>query len=238
MTPLPPRDQIHLWLRYQVEGYTKEIIQDFKLRLETIFGRHVNRVHVLNFNGLTKEMRQALTDRLRMVYAKAKGHELFTSHAWRSIFEIRTPLVREFIQELRMTWRDFILALGLHTAEEMVKDRLISFSISGRGQAPEKVTAADLFYMRSMDPRKDNVSYLLAQYLFRHAEGKKSRARISGGHFIGINGIGPKRQPIVTASVLEVAEGAPLVDEGVLAIPSPVKAPHPPPTAAQTRTMP
>nr|GEX68522.1 hypothetical protein [Tanacetum cinerariifolium] len=89
MTPLLPRDQIHLWLRYQVEGYTKEIIQDFKLR----------------------------------------------------------------------------------------------------GQAPEKVTATDLFYMRSMDRGTDNVSYLLAKYLFRHTKGRKSRARISEGHFIRIDGI-------------------------------------------------
>ncbi|GKG50204.1 hypothetical protein Tco_0521304, partial [Tanacetum coccineum] len=29
--------------------------------------------------------------------------------------------------------------------------RLISYNISGRGQAPEKVTATDLFYLRSMD---------------------------------------------------------------------------------------
>nr|GFD04083.1 hypothetical protein [Tanacetum cinerariifolium] len=29
-----------------------------------------------------------------------------------------------------------------------------------------------------------NVLYLLAQYLFRHAKGRKSSARLSGGHFI------------------------------------------------------
>ncbi|GKC52855.1 hypothetical protein Tco_1075600 [Tanacetum coccineum] len=36
-----------------------------------------------------------------------------------------------------------------------------------------------------MDHRTTNVPHLLAQYLFRHAEGKKSGARLSGGHFIG-----------------------------------------------------
>nr|GEY85989.1 hypothetical protein [Tanacetum cinerariifolium] len=56
----------------------------------------------------------------------------------------------------------------------------------GRGQAPEKVTATDLFYLRSMDEGKAvNVPYLLAQYLFRHAEGRKCGARMSGGHFVG-----------------------------------------------------
>nr|GEY89933.1 hypothetical protein [Tanacetum cinerariifolium] len=198
-------------------------------------------------------MRQALTDRLRMVYTGAEGQELFTSHAWRRLFEIRAPLVKEFIQEffsacrisdtkmefyemvedgfkaywlgsvraildkedLKDYWtqissdRDF---LSTAPSYNFIRDpmrrlchRLISFSIFGRGQAPEKVTATDLFYMRSMDQGKDNVSYLL---------------------------------PIVTASVPEVTECARLVDEGVLAVPSPMQAPHPPPTAAQTRTTP
>ncbi|GKG02096.1 hypothetical protein Tco_0306801, partial [Tanacetum coccineum] len=38
--------------------------------------------------------------------------------------------------------------------------KMIAYSIFGRGQAPEK-------------------------YLFRHADGRKSEARLSGGHFIG-----------------------------------------------------
>ncbi|GJR51628.1 hypothetical protein Tco_1402149 [Tanacetum coccineum] len=38
MTPLPPRDQIHLWLHYHVEEYTEEIMHDFEQRLKTIFG--------------------------------------------------------------------------------------------------------------------------------------------------------------------------------------------------------
>ncbi|GKD51972.1 hypothetical protein Tco_1280948 [Tanacetum coccineum] len=63
--------------------------------------------------------------------------------------------------------------------------RMIAYSISGRGQAPEKVTGIDLFYLRSMDRGNINVPHLLAQYLFRHAEGRKSGARLSGGHFIG-----------------------------------------------------
>ncbi|GJY03408.1 hypothetical protein Tco_0369348 [Tanacetum coccineum] len=37
MAPLPPCDQRHLWLCYQVAGYTEEIVHDFEQRLETIF---------------------------------------------------------------------------------------------------------------------------------------------------------------------------------------------------------
>nr|GEW21843.1 hypothetical protein [Tanacetum cinerariifolium] len=58
----------NLWLRYHVDGYTKEIVHDFEQRLETIFGRQVNRVHILHFEGLTSKMRQDLAVRLRMVY--------------------------------------------------------------------------------------------------------------------------------------------------------------------------
>nr|GEY65546.1 hypothetical protein [Tanacetum cinerariifolium] len=49
-------------------------------------------------------MRQDLAERLRMVYTRDDGQEL--GGARRS-----------------MTWRQFILAVGLHTAEEIVEDR-------------------------------------------------------------------------------------------------------------------
>ncbi|GJU50767.1 hypothetical protein Tco_1220322 [Tanacetum coccineum] len=292
MAPLPPRDQRHLWLRYQVEGYTEEIVHDFEQRLETIFGRQVNRVHILDFKGLTPDMRQDLVERLRMVYTGDDGHEVFVSHAWRRLFGIQAPLVQEFILEFfstyrigdemgldaagtlcfqlggarrSMTWRQFILDLGLHTTEEMAEDgfraywkflrgapsytyiidlvqilchRLILYNISGRGQTPEKVIATDLFYLRSMDRGVANISYLLAQYLFRHAEGRKSDANLSGGHFIrrlahhfglvsddGLRGLsvvayelplidmGPKRQPDAVAGAAGAAEDAPAVNK-------------------------
>ncbi|GKC48962.1 hypothetical protein Tco_1071707 [Tanacetum coccineum] len=63
ITSLPPRAQRHPWLRYQVKGYTKEIIHDFEQKVGTIFGRQINRVHVLDFAGLTVEMMQTLANR-------------------------------------------------------------------------------------------------------------------------------------------------------------------------------
>ncbi|GJT64180.1 hypothetical protein Tco_1015660 [Tanacetum coccineum] len=53
-----------------------------------------------------------------------------------------------------------------------------------RGQALDMVTGVDLFYLHSMDHKTTNFPHLLAQYLLRHAEGRKSGARLSGGHFI------------------------------------------------------
>ncbi|GJW36962.1 hypothetical protein Tco_0059882, partial [Tanacetum coccineum] len=287
----------------------------------------VNRVHVLDFAGLTEEMRQTLADRLRMVYTGDKRHELMSDT------EMGLDVADTLCFQLggarrRMTWRQFIIALGLDTVEEMAEDgfeaywlgstrvipdkgdlrdywteissdrdflgpapsyiyirdhvrrlchMLISCIISGRGQAPEKVTSTDLFYLRSMDQGTVNVPYLLAQYLFRHAEGRKSRARMSVGHFIGrladhfglvsdegLMGfsvitrvllvidlhqlskfnicvrlgdtwawvaLGPERQQVAAAGALKVAEGAPIVDDGVLA---PMQAPQPPPALART----
>ncbi|GJS87656.1 hypothetical protein Tco_0770292 [Tanacetum coccineum] len=56
MAPLPHRDLRHPWLRYQVDGYDEGIIHSYEQRLETIWGRPVNRVHVLDFAGLTDEI--------------------------------------------------------------------------------------------------------------------------------------------------------------------------------------
>ncbi|GKF83812.1 hypothetical protein Tco_0248710, partial [Tanacetum coccineum] len=97
-----------------------------------------------------------------------------------------------------------------------------------------------------MDQGIANVPYLLAQYLFRHAEGRKSGARLSGGHFIGglahhfglVSEDGLRGLSIVTREL-------PLIDMGELvklnfcmeAILTPIHAPPPPPPAAG-RTMP
>ncbi|GKD74963.1 hypothetical protein Tco_1333245 [Tanacetum coccineum] len=73
MAPLPHHDLRHPWLRYQVDGYDEGIVHSYEQRLETIWSRPVNRVHVLDFTGLTPEMRQDLGVRLRMVYTRGEG---------------------------------------------------------------------------------------------------------------------------------------------------------------------
>nr|GEV93828.1 hypothetical protein [Tanacetum cinerariifolium] len=159
---------------YKVKGYTEDIIHIYEQRLKTVCSRSVNRVHVLYFARLTEGMMQTLDDQLRVVYTRDKGQELFTIHAWRRLFESRLGGGRR-----RMTWRHFILVLGLHTDEEMTENGFGAYLL-----ALEKVFGVDLFYLRSIDRGTANVSYLLAQYLFRHAEGWKSGARLFGGHFI------------------------------------------------------
>ncbi|GKB93740.1 hypothetical protein Tco_0979877 [Tanacetum coccineum] len=225
MEPLPAANQRHPWLRYQIEEYTKEIRRN--------------------------EARS--------------GSEVEDGIFWRGT----TGGVRR-----RMTWRQFILALGLHMEQEMAEagfgaywarsDRLIpnkgdlrdnwmeilsdkDFLGPAPSYAPEKVIGVDLFTA--------NVPRLLAQYLFRHAEGRKSRARLSRGHFIGrlamhfwlvsdegLRGLqGPKRQQAAAAGALEADEDGQAAEEAapeILALtPAPAQAPPPPPPALHPLTM-
>ncbi|GKE92089.1 hypothetical protein Tco_1573184, partial [Tanacetum coccineum] len=115
---LSPRDQRHQYLRFKGLEYTDADITDFEDRFGRIYGRGIH-----------------------------WGHSVFTNHAWRRLFEARGPLVFELIMEFfstfrfseaiadidvagtlqfqldgakrRMSWRQFILALGLHTVEVM-----------------------------------------------------------------------------------------------------------------------
>nr|GEZ49269.1 hypothetical protein [Tanacetum cinerariifolium] len=101
------------------------------------------------------EERDVLNARMLMEHLDDGGVVVFTSGAWTRLFDIRGPLVRELILE-------FPNALRF-------------------GEAPEKVTVADLFYLRGLNVGSVNISYLLACYLRRFAAGRKSRALISGG---------------------------------------------------------
>ncbi|GKE60988.1 hypothetical protein Tco_1511355, partial [Tanacetum coccineum] len=131
-------------------------------------------------------MAKGLNDRILMENMDAQDQSVFTSHAWRRLFEVRGPLLGG--AKRRMSWREFILAVGLHTAEEIGPTRfrtcwaessrqipdkgdqsvywrgisLIACIIAGRIQAPEKVTVTDLFYLMGMDVNSFNIPYLLA----------------------------------------------------------------------------
>ncbi|GJU49341.1 reverse transcriptase domain-containing protein [Tanacetum coccineum] len=243
MVPLPPRDQRHPWLRYQVEGYTEEIVHNFEQRLETIFGRPVNRVHVLDFAGLTEEMMQTLADRLMMAYTGDEGHGLFTSHAWRRLFEIRGPLVREFMLEFFSTCRMSDTELRLDEADTLC------FQL-----APEKHT----------DGRKNGASLSRGHFIRRLAahfglvsdEGlmgliviAREPPLIDMDELVKLNicvrigdtwawvAPGPERQKATAAGVLKGVEGAHVEIEGDQAVPAPLQAPQPP-LAAQTKTIP
>ncbi|GJR33013.1 hypothetical protein Tco_1109245 [Tanacetum coccineum] len=209
MAPLPPREQRHRFLRYEGLEYTDSDIADFKLRLDRIHMREVHRVLVFDFGGLPDLMAEGLTARMLMEHRDEAGVSMFTSRAWRRMFDIRGPLVHELILEFFSTFsarqipdkgylRDYWMGissvgdfLGTAPSYTAIRDpilslchRLIACSIARRSQAPEKVTVIDLFYLRGMDIDSVNVPYLLARYLRLFAAGRKSGAHISGGQFV------------------------------------------------------
>ncbi|GJS13253.1 hypothetical protein Tco_0407725 [Tanacetum coccineum] len=173
-----------------LRDYTTQMLILPILRMK-INGRWVHQIQVFNFGVLTAKMAEGLSGSMLMEHKDAQGKSIFTSRAWRWLFEVRGPLLG--VAKRRMSWREFMLAMGLHTAEEMksagdpmlrVCHRLIACSIVGRSQAPEKVTSNDLFYLRGMDVGSVNVPYLLARYLRRFASERKRGAMISGGQFV------------------------------------------------------
>ncbi|GJZ91348.1 hypothetical protein Tco_0663275 [Tanacetum coccineum] len=78
---------------------------------------------------------QDLAVRLRMVYTE-EGRQVFVSHAWRRLFRIRAPLLGGIRR--RMTWRLFILALGLHTEQEMAEAGFGAYSDDSDRLIPDK----------------------------------------------------------------------------------------------------
>ncbi|GJY64051.1 hypothetical protein Tco_0465511 [Tanacetum coccineum] len=226
MAPLPPREQRHPFLRYEGIEYTDVDITNFEERLERIYSQEIHRVQVMDFLRMPELMRDGLFARMVMEHHDDAGVVVFTSRAWRRLFDARGPLVRELVLEFFSTlrfgeeiespgfarywnksermnpgkgdlhdyWRDISTAgdfLGPPPSYTLIRDpilrlchRMMTHSIAGRSQAPEKVTMTDLFYLRGIDVGSVNVPYLLARYLRLFAVGRKSGAHIFDGQFV------------------------------------------------------
>ncbi|GJZ60759.1 hypothetical protein Tco_0616575 [Tanacetum coccineum] len=165
MARLLTADQRHPWLGYEVEGYTPGIIHNYEQRLKTVWSKPVNQVYVLDFEGLTPEMRQDLAVRLRMVYSgegqqfrstyRMSDTEMGLDVADTLCFQLggaRRRMTSDRLipdkGDLRDYWieissgRDF---LGPAPSYVYIRDpvrrlchRMIAYSISGRRQAPKK----------------------------------------------------------------------------------------------------
>ncbi|GJY48290.1 hypothetical protein Tco_0438246 [Tanacetum coccineum] len=160
-------------------------MHNYEQRLKTVFGRSVNRVHILDLAGLTEGMRQTLAGRLRMVYTRGDGQELFTSH---TDTEMGLDVADTLCFQLggarrRMTWRQFILSIGLHTAKEMAGFK--AYWLGSERVIPDKGDLRDYWIDISSDRDFLGPASSYDRNLRRHAEGRKSGARLSGGHFIG-----------------------------------------------------
>ncbi|GJW76096.1 hypothetical protein Tco_0137778 [Tanacetum coccineum] len=269
---LPPRDQIHQYLRFEGLEYKDADITDFEERLGRIYGREIHRVQVFDFGGLTDLMAEGLSGRMLMEHRDAQGQSVFTSRAWRRLFEIRGPLVHELILEFfrgvrhRMSWREFILGMGLYTAEEI---KSVGFGAywaeSGRLILDKGDLSAYWVGISSMRnflgiaPSYTLIRDPMLRYLRILVSRRKCEVMISRGQFVahllehfrllteerlqGLTVIVPDLpmidmvELVAAAGAPEVAEGAPDVDEGDQAILEPVQVPQPPPIAGPARTM-
>ncbi|GJR41930.1 hypothetical protein Tco_1310033 [Tanacetum coccineum] len=79
--------------RYEGLEYTDSDIAGFESRLERIYTREIHRVHVVNFQGITELLRDGLFARMAMEHRDEAGVVVFTSQAWRRLFDTRGPLV-------------------------------------------------------------------------------------------------------------------------------------------------
>ncbi|GJY87694.1 hypothetical protein Tco_0502322 [Tanacetum coccineum] len=144
-----------------------------------------------------------------MLGKEIKGPEAldFIDFAWNRLFRIQEPVIREYVLEFlsifkfkyhvmeldivdtmvfqlggvkrSMTMRQFILALGLYTEEEM-KNNLFEFFRDACGHnVKENVTLEDLFFLHSMDGgAMVDVPWNIAKFLFDKAKGAKKKSMI------------------------------------------------------------
>ncbi|GKC93615.1 hypothetical protein Tco_1159057 [Tanacetum coccineum] len=186
MSHLLVRAQRHPWLRYEVGGYTEE------------------------------EMGVDIEARLSMRHRDAEGLVVFTSHAWRRLFVIRGPLVMELMLEFfstcrfddlvldldtdgvlsfqlggtrrTMSWRQFILAMGLHTVKEIDTDgfrrywakssRIVASKGDLRGYWEEISSSGDLLttvpsYLLIKDPLRRLCHRLITHTIARRGKTPK-----------------------------------------------------------------
>ncbi|GJT82289.1 hypothetical protein Tco_1056631 [Tanacetum coccineum] len=192
---LPPSDQRHQYLRsgqpdptdtprYEGLHYTNADIADFKMRLARIYRREVHRVQVFNFRGLPDLIVEGLSTRMLMEHMDAQRF----GEAVLDLDTVGALLFQLGGVRRRMSWREFILALGLHLAKEMQTAGFGLYWAESARRIPDKGELSDYWIRISsvgdflgMDVGSVNVPYLLARYLRLFASRRKQGAMISRG---------------------------------------------------------
>ncbi|GJV99072.1 hypothetical protein Tco_1554324 [Tanacetum coccineum] len=201
----------------EAKDYLDGDIQDFEDRLARIYDRQVHQVQVLNFDVLTEEMDQAMTDRLRMEQTCADGQIVFTSHAWRRV------------------------VLGVQTAEDMESDGFRAYWVESLREIAFKADLRDYWTEIS----SAEVRHLKRHALGRNQGARMSGGYFIACMGVHFGVIMEQRLQILTVEVamgperqqIKVAVGATHVDpevaqEGVQADPTPAEATQMPQAAA------
>ncbi|GJU81046.1 hypothetical protein Tco_1283411 [Tanacetum coccineum] len=272
---LPPRDQRHPYLRFEGLYYTDTDIIDFKERLELMDEGLRGRMLMEHRDAQGQSVFTSRSWRQLFEIRGPLVHELIleffsTFRFGEVVLDLditgalqfqsgRAESVRQIPdkEDLSAYWIRISSVgyfLGTTPSYTSIRDlmlrlchMLITCSIARRGQAPEKVTVTDLFYLRGMDVGSINITYLLARYLRLFASGMKRGVMISGVRlqiYVELDdtwawvALRPERQQVATAGTPKASEDAPVSHEGAPAIPAPVQAPQPlPPVVGLAQTM-
>ncbi|GKC73695.1 hypothetical protein Tco_1119578 [Tanacetum coccineum] len=100
---------------------------------------------------MPKLVRDGLFARMVMEHRDDVGVVVFTSQAWGRLFDTRGPLLGE--ARRRLSWRQFILALGLYTREEMESPGFARYWSESKRMIPRKGDLHD--YWRSISTDGD-----------------------------------------------------------------------------------
>ncbi|GKE22289.1 hypothetical protein Tco_1433801, partial [Tanacetum coccineum] len=246
MTPLPPHEQRHPFLRYQGLEYT-----DADIRMPEL-------------------MRDGLFTKMVMKHCDDAGVVVFTSRAWGRLFDTRGLLVWELILEPLSTLRFGEVLLDLDAPDTIqfqlggAKRRLSWRHGDFLGPPLSYTLIRDpllrLFHrmmahrIAGLDVGSINIPYLLARYLRRDTSGLTVIAPtllvidmatlVRLQICVEINdtwawvALGPERQLDAVAGTPEVAKDDPIDDKGGQAVLAPVQASQPPPPPVAARTMP
>ncbi|GJU27633.1 hypothetical protein Tco_1166254 [Tanacetum coccineum] len=166
---------------------------------------------------MPKLMRDSLFARMAMEHRDDAGVVVFTSQAWGRLFDTRGLLFQFSGARRCLSWRNFILALGLHTGEEMESPDFARF-------AAGRKSGAHISGGQFVGRLAHHFGLLTAEIL-RGLTLDDTWAWVA---------IGPERQPDATAGAPGVAQDAPIIDESGQVDPAPAQASPPPPTAAMT----
>ncbi|GJX96410.1 hypothetical protein Tco_0352208, partial [Tanacetum coccineum] len=133
---LPLREQRYKFLRYEGLEYPDTNIFNFEGRFARIYRREVHMVPGFDFGGFSDLMAGGLSSRMLMEHRDEAG--VVCSPA---ILDLDTPGTLQFQlgrARRHMSWRQFILALGLHTEEEMQTAGFGVYWAESARQIPDK----------------------------------------------------------------------------------------------------
>ncbi|GKF12238.1 hypothetical protein Tco_0050164, partial [Tanacetum coccineum] len=121
--------------------YSNADIADFKERLTRIYRREVHRVPVFEFGALLDLMAEGLSTRMGPLVYELILEFYSTFRFGHAILDLDTPGALQF--ELGgsrrcMSWREFILALKLHTDEELQTAGFGAYWTDSASQIPNK----------------------------------------------------------------------------------------------------